>query len=390
MSEWREERLADIALVNPTERITKGEVAKKIAMEELQPFTKRISSYSYEEYKGGTKFRNGDTLIARITPSLENGKTAKVDVLEDGEIGFGSTEFIVLREIEGRSYSDFLYYFSISPDFREMAIQSMTGTSGRQRVQTEVVENHSFLLPPLPEQKAIAEVLSSLDDKTDLLHRQNETLEAMAETLFRQWFIEEAEEDWEEIEITELFEIRDGTHDSPKKKEMGKPLITTKHLNNGTIDLESAYLISEEDFEKVNQRSKVDTSDILFSMIGTVGLVYFEQAESINYAIKNLGLFKTSQNPRWGYFTYLWIKSDLGAEFIHQHKSGSTQQYISLGSLRSIVFKTPNRSLIDDFNSLVEALFKKVKDNSTQIKTLKKIRDTLLPKLMSGEVKVYG
>src|SRR5690606_1369021 len=107
----------------------------------------------------------------------------------------------------GESDKQFLYYLSISPDFRDVAILSMTGSSGRQRVQTDVVKQHLFLLPPLPEQRAIASVLSSLDDKIDLLHRQNATLEKMAETLFRQWFVEEAKEEWEVKKLKEVVDI---------------------------------------------------------------------------------------------------------------------------------------------------------------------------------------
>ena len=210
MSEWKESIIDDIALINPTEKLAKGIPAKKIAMEVLKPFTKKVPCYTIEPYNGGMKFRNGDTIIARITPCLENGKAAYIDILNDKEVGFGSTEYIVLREREGVSDKHFLYYFVSSQDFREVAILSMTGSSGRQRVQTDVVRNHSFFLPPLPEQKAIASVLSSLDDKIDLLHRQIKTLEAMAETLFRQWFVEEAMEDWKKGRLGDYINIKHG------------------------------------------------------------------------------------------------------------------------------------------------------------------------------------
>ncbi len=131
-SAWREYQLEDIAQINPTERLPKGTIAKKVAMEVLQPFTKKIPTFTLEEYKGGIKFRNGDTVMARITPSLENGKTAYVDILNDAEVGYGSTEFIVFREKEGISDKHFLYYFAISPELRDIAILSMTGSSGRQ------------------------------------------------------------------------------------------------------------------------------------------------------------------------------------------------------------------------------------------------------------------
>jgi type I restriction enzyme S subunit len=209
MSEWTESILDEISYINPTESLSKGAIAKKIAMEMLQPFSKRVSGFSIEAYNGGMKFRNGDTIVARITPCLENGKTAYIDVFAEKEIGFGSTEFIVLREKPNITDKQFLYYFAISNEFRDVAILSMTGSSGRQRVETDVVRNHKFLLPPLPEQKAIASVLSSLDDKIDLLHRQNKTLEAMAETLFRQWFVEPCKdglpEGWEEGKIPDEF-----------------------------------------------------------------------------------------------------------------------------------------------------------------------------------------
>lgn len=210
----------------------------------------------------------------------------------------------------------------------------------------------------------------------------------MAETLFRQWFVEESQEDWLEVQITELFEVRDGTHDSPKQTVIGKPLITTKHILDGRIDIANAYLISEDDFNKVNQRSKVDIKDVLFSMIGTIGLIYFEQSEYIDYAIKNIGLFKTSQNPDWAYYTYLWLKSPDGRQFIDEHKSGSTQEYVSLGSLRSIIFKIPSTERLHQFNDLVSSHFNKIRNNYLEINTLEKLRDTLLPKLMSGEVRV--
>ena len=281
--------------------------------------------------------------------------------------------------------SEFLYYWLKSnTDYLQ---QLGTGTTFAE-ISGSVVKNIDISLPPLEEQKAIAEVLSSLDDKIDLLHRQNQTLESLAQTIFRQWFIEEAKEEWEEVLITDLFEVRDGTHDSPKQKEFGKKLLTSKHILKNKLDFESSYFISEEDFEKINQRSVVEQGDILFSMIGTIGLTYLEQSNEIDYAIKNIGLFKTSQNKKFMYFVYLWLNSSFGVEFIHENRSGSTQEYISLGSLRNIIFNLPNYKIIDLFNEKMEPIFEKINTNMKQIKSLENLRDTLLPKLFSGEVRV--
>ena len=164
MAEWVMKKLKDIADFNPRESLAKGTVAKKIAMDKLQPFCRDIPGYELEPFSGGTKFRNGDTIMARITPCLENGKTAKVSILDDGEIGFGSTEYIVFRAKEGVD-EDFIYYLLCSPLVREPAIKSMVGSSGRQRVQMDVVQNLEIMVPDYEEQKRISVILKSLDDK---------------------------------------------------------------------------------------------------------------------------------------------------------------------------------------------------------------------------------
>ena len=169
-------RLGDVVLFNPRESIKKGVIAKKIDMSVLQPFTRDVPSYEFLEYKGGTKFRNGDTIMARITPCLENGKTAKVNVLDENEVGFGSTEYIVFRAIDGISDEDFVYYLVCSPIVREPAIKSMVGSSGRQRVQTDVLQNLEINLPDLETQRIIGSVLRSIDDRISLNTAINENL----------------------------------------------------------------------------------------------------------------------------------------------------------------------------------------------------------------------
>ena len=175
-SDWHISKFSDIVEINPKESIVKGTVAKKIPMDKLQPFNRDISEYVYEEYKGGTKFRNGDTIMARITPCLENGKIAKINILQDGEIGFGSTEYIVFRAKENICDSDYLYYLVCSPFVREPSIKSMVGSSGRQRVQTNVVRNIEILVPPLYLQRKIGALLKSIDDKILLNNQVNNNL----------------------------------------------------------------------------------------------------------------------------------------------------------------------------------------------------------------------
>lgn len=174
-SKWNIKRISDLAEINPRESIRKGTVAKKVPMEVLQPFTRDVSSFQYGKFKGGTKFRNKDTIMARITPCLENGKIAQVRCLDSDEIGFGSTEFIVFRAKSGTD-PDFLYYLICSPLVREPSIKSMVGSSGRQRVQTDVVSNLQIAVPDIEEQKHIGSLLKALDDKIYLNTKINKNL----------------------------------------------------------------------------------------------------------------------------------------------------------------------------------------------------------------------
>ena len=171
--------------------------------------------------------------------------------------------------------------------------------------------------------------------------------------------------------------VRDGTHDSPKEVlSGGKPLVTTKHLKGGKIDFDKTYNISEEDFDKINKRSKVDKWDVLISMIGTVGEVYLVEEEP-DYAIKNLGLFKIGDelNSKWLYF---YLKSKLGQNQIRFLLQGSTQQYISLTSLREFSIFVPN----DDKEkqkviNILSALESKIKLNQKMNETLEEIAKIL-------------
>ncbi|WP_286669462.1 restriction endonuclease subunit S [Thomasclavelia cocleata] len=170
--------LIDYIEMNPRETIAKGCIAKKIGMDKLQPFCRDILEYELAEFNGGSKFRNGDTIMARITPCLENGKTAMVTILDENEVGFGSTEYIVFRAKKGWTIPNFVYYLVCSSVVRELAIKSMVGSSGRQRVQTDIVANLEINFPSLDKQTRISSILKSLDDKIALNNKINNNLVA--------------------------------------------------------------------------------------------------------------------------------------------------------------------------------------------------------------------
>lgn len=272
MEEWKECKLKDIVEINPTESLKKGTVAKKIGMDILQPYSRSIPSYSLDPYTGGTKFKNGDTIMARITPCLENGKTAMVNILDDNEIGFGSTEYIVFRAKNNITDPYFIYYLVISDSIRNPAIKSMVGSSGRQIVQTDVVANLLIKLPPLPTQQKIAVILSSLDDKIELNNKINTNLEQQAGALFKNWFVDfepvggKMPEGWKVGKLSEIADYLNGLampKFRPLEGEEGLPVLKIKELRQGCYD-ESSELCSPS---RIKPEYIIHDGDVIFFVV---------------------------------------------------------------------------------------------------------------------------
>ncbi len=215
MSEWKEYKFSDFVEINPSVPLNGKEEYSYVEMKDLQDGNKFCFPSAKRKPASGARFQDGDTLFAKITPCLENGKICQVKGLVNG-IGFGSTEFFVLRGKQKISDNEFVFYLSRWEEVRAFAESRFEGTSGRQRVPKNCFENLYLNLPDLKEQTAIAEILSSLDDKIDLLHHQNKTLEQLAETIFRQWILPasagqagvvEADESWEVGTLENEFEF---------------------------------------------------------------------------------------------------------------------------------------------------------------------------------------
>lgn len=158
-------RLGEVIELNPRLQLAKNADGPHIEMADLEPGRLTVHSSRRRPYRGGARFQNHDVLLARITPCLENGKIAEVVGLSDGEVGHGSTEFIVLRARPGGTHPSFVRYFAAHPDFRAYAIANMNGSSGRQRVPAEAIAKFEFPFPSLDDQQRIAEILESLDEK---------------------------------------------------------------------------------------------------------------------------------------------------------------------------------------------------------------------------------
>ena len=348
---------------------------------------------------------NGDIVIASAGQGFTRGQVSFCNI--DTYI---NQSLIAIRANNILLNNKYLYY-NLKSRYNELR-QISDSHSIRGSLTTKMIKDLIIKLPSLEEQEKIANILSSLDDKIELNNEMNKTLEEMAQSIFKRWFVdfEFPNEDgepykssggemvdselgmipkgWEVKKISELIEVKDGTHASPKVSKEGFPLVTSKHIKGDRIAIEDAKIISEKDYLEVNKRSKVDTGDILISMIGTVGLTYFVQEEEINFAIKNIGLFKTSQNKTLSEYFYLYLKSDNMKNYIEARLAGTTQKYISLGELRNIPVVLPNDSIIDKFKKVVGVLLDKRRLNIINNEELMITRDTLLPKLMNGEIMI--
>ena len=188
---WGDMSFADAVLVNPTVRLERGKAYPFVDMAAVTAGSRCAYGAERREYSGGgSRFQNGDTLMARITPCLENGKIARYCTSDSSEAAHGSTEFIIIRGRPGVTDTEFAYYLTQWEEVRSYAVSQMTGTSGRQRVPAGSLGHLAIAVPSLPEQRAIAHILGTLDDKIELNRRMNETLEAMARALFKSWFVD--------------------------------------------------------------------------------------------------------------------------------------------------------------------------------------------------------
>lgn len=169
---------------------------------------------------------------------------------------------------------------------------------------------------------------------------------------------------WKTVRADEFCSfVTDGTHDSPKPQSQGRKLITSKHLKGDHIDFDSANWISEGDYQKIIARSAVEQWDILFSMIGTIGMIYLEKSPIVEYACKNMGVFKFAGNAENAFWMYYYLKSPQAKEYIQSHLRGSTQAYVPLGSLREMPVSIPDRETRNRIVSLLKPLDEKIAIN---------------------------
>ena len=383
-SEWKNIRAADFVEFNPRLSIKKGAMATKIAMDKLQPFTKKIPATEQAEYAGGAKFCNGDTIMARITPCLENGKTAFVDVLGDSEIAFGSTEFIVMRARPGVSDPQFVYYLATSPMFRNVAIKSMVGSSGRQRVQQGVLEELELTVPPLDEQKKIGSFLTALDQKIALNCKINDNLQQQALAIFQQELLREGElpEGWSTGSLLDVANYLNGLAMQkfrPADGENGLPVLKIKELRQGSCDASSELCSLSIKPEYI-----VHDGDVIFSWSGSL-LVDLWCGGTCGL---NQHLFKVASDkyPKW--FYYAWTAHHLARFVAIAADKATTMGHIKREELAKAEVVIPNAASMERIGGLLQPMYDLIISNRIENRKLATLRDTILPQLMSGELDV--
>ncbi|AGH34457.2 TPA: restriction endonuclease subunit S [Acinetobacter baumannii] len=434
---------------NPSRPLSKGKEFPFIDMASLPVNGRDITEISNKVFNGGgAKFKNGDTLFARITPCLENGKTAKVENLPVGCIAHGSTEFIVLSA-KSKDDEDFVYYLARLPDFRSYAISRMEGTSGRQRVSWQALAEFNLRLPEKGKRKKIGEILKSIDDKIHLNNQINQTLESIAQVIFKSWFIDfdpvrakiaakqegndpelaamcaisgksEAEleqiakEDFAELQATaalfpdelvesELGEVPKGWVVSIVGEQVqtvggGTPSTknadfwdngihhwtTPKDLSNLTdkILLNTERKITDAGLKKISS-GLLPKNTVLMSSRAPVGYLALAKIE---VAI-NQGYIAILPNTKYS-AEYLihWCKANMAE--IKGRASGTTFQEISKKNFREINFIRPDEKVIAVYTRTAKTLYDEITLKAKEKQSLINLRDTLLPKLLLGEVEI--
>jgi type I restriction enzyme S subunit len=353
--------------MNPAVKLQRGKQYPFLDMADVQPLSRTTNWPKVKVFNGsGARFENKDTLFARITPCLENGKITQALNLRSG--GFGSTEFYVLRGKDKVSDNDFVHYLSRTYKIRKLAEGSMIGASGRQRVERAAFENIEVDVPEdINTQKRIASILSAFDDKIELNNKINQTLEQMAKVIFKEWFVKSEKSKVKSDKLETICDIVYGK-DLPTKdlKSQGFPV----YGGNGIIGYSDKYLYDEP--------------QIIVGCRGAYSGNIFKTEPKSFITHNSLVLkIKKGQNISINYLFYSLQKSNVKSAI-----TGSAQPQITIAELNKVEIPISDKKLMEKFENIVNVVenykFKIIKENQK----LAALRDLLLPKLMGGEIRV--
>lgn len=401
--QWKECKLGDVAEITSAKRIYYSEYVPNgvpffRSKEIIERFNRQNTSTElfikrerYEEIR--QKFgapQEGDILLTSVgtlgIPCL---------VRKEDEFYFKDGNLTWFRNINSKTIDNlFLYFWIISVIGQQKLYEASIGST--QPALTIIgLKNIEIFLPSLPEQRAIAGVLSSLDDKIDLLHRQNKTLEGIAEALWRKMFVEEAKEEWEKINLSEITELQRGI--SYNGNQLGENGNGTPMHNLNSIDINGSYKYEGIKFYtgEVKEKQKLEAGDLL--IINTditqnnriIGWPIFVPANFIESTFTHhLYSATLKSNKISKLYLYYLLRSRDYRETLASSANGTTVSMLSKEAICSLEIRIPPVDKRKEFEEIASVILDKQSLNHNQIKTLIQSRDTLLPKLMSGEVRV--
>lgn len=396
MSEWKTFKLGDFAEINPKISLKQGQEYSFIEMKDLDVTFKYVSPSTKKELKGGSKFQNGDTLFARITPCLENGKICQVKNLENN-LGFGSTEFLVFRGRKNVSDSDFVYYLSRSEFVMNNAIQLMTGSSGRQRVEKSTLAELEIIVPEdIYTQTQIAQILTSLDDKIELNLQMNQTLEAMAQAIFKEWFVDfkfpgfDGElvdglpKGWRMGRLGEMVTIKRGGSPRPIQNFIADNGLRWLKISDVT-SLNTPFVLGTKEYIKEEGLSKttlLNKGALILSNSATPGI---PKILNVDCCIHDGWLhFPTSKlSNEFLYLQFLKLRGELVKQ-----ANGSIFTNLKTEIVREFEIPIATVDVLKKFDDVIKPIFNKLLNNTIEIQILTQTRDSLLPRLMSGKIEV--
>ena len=402
MSEWKEFKLKEIAEFNP-ETLTVKNNWKEINYLDTGNITRGVIDTLQFLSSDGDNIpsrakrivRSNDIVYSTVRPNQEHYGLIKVPAHNM----IVSTGFTVIRAKNAKCDSGFLYYFMTLPDNTEyLSNVAEDSTTAYPSIKPDVIMDMDILLPLIPEQKAIAEILSSLDDKIDLLNRQNKTLEDLAETYFRQWFIEEADEYWKVGRLEDVASIQNG-YSFSSKDYVGYDYNTLEVFKMGHISPDGGLRVQPKtDFvHRVEKLKKwtLNQEDIVMAMtdmkdnvviLAVPALIDKSDKYVLNQRVARITL-KNDLLVDVLLLYYQLKNKDFIAELQSKANSG-VQVNLTTESIKRSNITIPKKNVQQSMIEIIRPIYNKIHANSTQAKTLQKLRDTLLPKLISGEVKV--
>ena len=394
-----ESRLKEYIDINPTVKLQKGEVYSVVEMEKITVGKKIADANSNDEYTGKScsKFLPNYTLMARITPCLENGKIAKY---ESDTPGFGSTEFFILRAKKKKTTADYVYYLSQTHYVRQLAINSMTGASGRQRADAKFIGDIKWNFPEIETQNKVSDILSNYDNLIENNNKRIKLLEKMAENLYKEWFVRfrfpgygdtEFEDGmprgWVREKIGLHYNTCSGGTPSRKHEEYYTegtiPWVKTGEIKDGII-IHTDECITEAGI-KGSSAKLLPQGAVVMAMYGVnIGmLAYLDSEMTCNQACCVFN-DKNEINSRHYLFHYLYSIRD----YLLLIGFGAAQQNLSQDLIKKVKIVIPPAKLIKEFDKQKEPLYQTIRALMMQNDKLIKQRDALLPRLMSGKLEV--